>query len=191
MYSNRQSRTTGMQSNTVEIDASKPPSGLRFARKYNVAVSFIDRHIVEGRGAKVAIRTADSAVTYDDLAANVNRSANALVGLGLRPGERMLMVVKDCPAFFYLFWGAIKAGIIPVPLNTLLRSSSYAFMIDDSGADALVYSPEFAGEVEPALEAATRTSRSVLRTEGGDNSFAALLAGGDPRFEAVPAAAED
>jgi acyl-CoA synthetase (AMP-forming)/AMP-acid ligase II len=31
------------------------------------------------------------------------------------------MVVKDCPAFFYLFWGAIKAGIVPVPLNTLLR----------------------------------------------------------------------
>ena len=54
--------------------------------------------------------------------------------LGLRRGERMLMVVKDCLAFFYLFWGAIKAGIVPVPLNTLLRASSYAFLIDASGA---------------------------------------------------------
>ena len=51
------------------------------------------------------------------------------------------MVVKDCPAFFYLFWGAIKAGIVPVPLNTLLRQSSYSFMIDDAGAAAVVYSP--------------------------------------------------
>jgi benzoate-CoA ligase family protein len=180
-----------MQSNTVEIEASQRPSGLRFAPNYNVAVSFVDRHIPEGRGGKIAIRTAESAVTYEELAANVNRSANALVGLGLRPGERMLMVVKDCPAFFYLFWGAIKARIIPVPLNTLLRSSSYAFMIDDSGADALVYSPEFAGEVEPALASVTRAPPFVLRTEGADNSFSALLAGCDPQFEAVPAGAED
>jgi benzoate-CoA ligase family protein len=180
-----------MQSNTVEIDTSERPSGLRFAPDYNVAVSFVDRHIAEGRGAKVAICTADSTVTYDELAANVNRSANALVRLGLRRGERMLMVVKDCPAFFYLFWGAIKAGIVPVPLNTLLRSSSYAFMMDDSGAAALVYSPEFAGEVEPTLAAATRAPRSVLRTDGGNNSFFALLAGSEPQFEVVPATAED
>jgi benzoate-CoA ligase family protein len=180
-----------MQSNTVAIDASERSSGLRFAPNYNVAVSFIDRHIAEGRGAKVAIYTADSAVTYDELAANVNRSANALVRLGLRRGERMLMIVKDCPAFFYLFWGAIKSGIVPVPLNTLLRSSSYAFMMGDSGAAALVYSPEFAGEVEPALANAPRSLRSVLRTEGGDNSFSALLAASEPHFEAVPATAED
>jgi acyl-coenzyme A synthetase/AMP-(fatty) acid ligase len=95
----------------VEADASERPSRLRFAPTYNVAVAFIDRHISEGRGAKVAIRTADS----------VNRCAGGLLRLGLARGERVLMVVKDCPAFFYLFWGAIKAGIVPVPLNTLLR----------------------------------------------------------------------
>ena len=38
------------------------------------------------------------------------------------------MVVKDCPEFFYLFWGAIKAGIVPVPLNTLLRADDYSFI---------------------------------------------------------------
>jgi acyl-CoA synthetase (AMP-forming)/AMP-acid ligase II len=138
----------------VEGDASEQPSRLRFPPNYNVAIAFIDRHIAEGRGAKVAIRTADSAITYAELAANVNRCAGGLLRLGLARGERVLMVVKDCPAFFYLLWGAIKAGIVPVPLNTLLRSSSYAFMIDDSSAAALVYSPEFAGEIEPAIAAA-------------------------------------
>ena len=138
----------------LEIDAAERPSRLRFPPNYNVAVAFIDRHIAEGRGSKVAIRTADIAITYAELAANVNRCADGLVRLGLQRGERVLMVVKDCPAFFYLFWGAIKAGIVPVPLNTLLRSSSYAFMIDDSSAAALVYSPEFAGEIEPAIAAA-------------------------------------
>jgi benzoate-CoA ligase family protein len=172
----------------VEIDVSER---LRFAPNYNVAVEFIDRHISEGRGSKVAIHTADSAITYAELAANVNRCADGLLRLGLRRGERVLMVVKDCPAFFYLFWGAIKAGIVPVPLNTLLRASSYAFMIDDSGAAALVYSPEFTSEVEPAIAAATRPPRHVLRTEGEGQSLAALLAQSQPQFEAVPAIAED
>ena len=116
----------------------------------------------EGRGDKAAIRTADSAVTYDELAANVNRCAHALPSLGLHRGERLLMVVKDCPAFFYLFWGAIKAGIVPVPLNTLVRSDSYEFIIDDSGAAALVYSPEFASEVEPAVAAAKQRPHYVF-----------------------------
>ena len=111
--------------------------------------------------------------------------------LGLRRGERLLMVVKDCPAFFYLFWGAIKAGIVPVPLNTLLRSESYAFMIDDSGAAALVYSPEYASEVEPAVAAAKQQPRYVLRTEGEGQSLAALIAQSQPQFDAVPATAED
>jgi acyl-coenzyme A synthetase/AMP-(fatty) acid ligase len=108
-----------MLSHTVEIDTSEHPSGLRFAPNFNVALPFIDRHISEGRGAKIAIRTSEGAITYADLAANVNRCAAGLTRLGLDRGDRMLMVVKDCPAFFYLFWGAIKAGIVPVPLNTL------------------------------------------------------------------------
>jgi AMP-binding enzyme len=111
-----------MLSHTVEIDTSERPSRLRFAPNFNAAVPFIDRHISEGRGAKIAIRTSEGTTTYTDLAANVNRCAAGLTRLGLHCGDRMLMVVKDCPAFFYLFWGAIKAGIVPVPLNTLLRS---------------------------------------------------------------------
>src|SRR5476651_2483532 len=176
------------------------PSGISFSSdrkvhlpaRFNVAVPFIDRHVPEGRGAKAAIRTVDGqTVTYAELAERVNRAGNALLALGLAPGERVLMVVKDCPAFFYLFWGAIKAGIVPVPLNTLLRASSYAFMIDDSSAAALVYSPEFAGEVEPAIAAAARPPRYILRTEGNGQSLASLLAQSQPQFEAVPATAED
>jgi benzoate-CoA ligase family protein len=180
-----------MQSNTVEIDTSQQPSSLRFAPRFNVAVPFIDRHIVEGRSAKAAIRTINGDVTYAELAANVDRCAVGLKRLGLRPSERLLMVVKDCPAFFYLFWGAIKAGIVPVPVNTLLRQGSYAFMIDDSGAAAIAYSPEFAGEVEPGIAGATHAPRLVLRTEGEAPSLVSLLAQCEPQFEAVAATADD
>ena len=180
-----------MQCNTVELDTSSPSPTLRFSPSFNVAVPFIDRHIAEGRAAKVAIRTIHGDVTYAQLAANVARCAGGLLRLGLRPGDRLLMVVNDCPAFFYLFWGAIKAGIVPVPLNTLLRRASYAFMIDDSGAAALAYSPELASEVEPGIAAARRPPRLILRTDGEEPSLATLLSLGEPEFEAAPATAED
>jgi benzoate-CoA ligase family protein len=162
---------------------------LDFPPRFNVATWFIDRHLVEGRGDKIAIRWNGGDVSYAELAANVNRAADALAGEGLRRGDRVLMIVKDCPAFFYVFWGAIKAGFVPVPLNTLLRFESYRFMLQDSGAAALVYSPEFASEVEPALTAAQ--SCCVLRTEGEGRTLATLMAEASPRFETVPARAED
>ncbi|MCZ6452974.1 MAG: AMP-binding protein, partial [Alphaproteobacteria bacterium] len=131
-----------MQDNTVNIDTSQSPARLTFAPVFNVAVPFIDRHVDEGRGAKIAIRTADGDVTYGELAANVNRAGNALHGLGLEAGDRVVMAIKDCPAFFYIFWGAIKAGYVPVPVNTLLRANDYRFIFENSGCAAAIYSPE-------------------------------------------------
>ena len=104
------------------------PSGISFSSthavrlpaRFNATVPFIDRHLTEGRGAKAAILTRDETVTYAELAERVSRTGNALLALGLRPGDRLLMVVKDCPAFFYLFWGAIRAGIVP---GSALKSS--------------------------------------------------------------------
>src|SRR6266481_3674350 len=129
-----------------------PDSKVALPDRFNVAVPFIDRHLTEGRGAKAAIRTSSETVTFAELAERVNRTGNALLTLGLNPGDRLLMVVKDCPAFFYLFWGAIKAGIVAVPPNTLLRAPDYAYMFEDSGCGLVVYSTEFAGEIEPALK---------------------------------------
>jgi benzoate-CoA ligase family protein len=120
--------------------------------RFNVAMPFVDRHLAEGRASKAAIRTTSETVTYAELAERVNRAGNALLALGLVPGDRLLMIVKDCPAFFYAFWGAIKAGIVPSPLNTLLRAADYAYMIEDSACKLVLYSSEFAGEVEPALK---------------------------------------
>lgn len=120
--------------------------------RFNVAMPFIDRHVGEGRGSKAAIRTAQETVTYAELAERVNRAGNALLARGLKPGDRVLMIVKDCPTFFYLFWGAIKAGIVPVPLNTMLRAADYAYIIEDSGCRLVVYSSEYAAEVEPGLK---------------------------------------
>ena len=167
-----------MLDHSVAVDRSVRPTGLRFAPVFNVAVPFIDRHLAEGRGARVAIRAEGTAVTYADLAERVGRCGNALLGLGLRRGERLLMVVKDCPAFFYLFWGAIKAGIVPVPLNTLLRADDYRYMIEDSACAALAWSAEYDAEVQAALEAAAHRPAQCLPVENR------LL----PLLESAPAA---
>src|SRR5215218_1456508 len=168
------------------------PSGISFSAdhkvhlpdRFNVAVPFIDRHLGEGRGAKAAICTAQETVTYAELAARVNRAGNALLRLGLKPGDRMLMMVKDCPAFFYLFWGAIKAGIVPIPPNTLLRAPDYAYMFEDSACGLVVYSTEFAGEIEPALKQAPVPALTV-------DAFLAEMAKASAVLEARLAAPTD
>jgi benzoate-CoA ligase family protein len=114
----------------------------------------------------------------------VNRAGNALLSLGLQPGDRVLMVVKDCPAFFYLFWGAIKAGIVPVPLNTLLRAADYAYIFQDSGCKLVVYSRQFGPEVEPALKQAP--VKALL-----DDDFLGQLPKASDKLEARLAAPTD
>ncbi|MBN9090335.1 MAG: benzoate-CoA ligase family protein [Reyranella sp.] len=162
-----------------------PDNKVRLPQRFNVAVPFIDRHLTEGRSDKVAIRTVHGeAVTFGALAERVNRAGNALLAQGLRPGDRLLMAVKDCPAFFYLFWGAIKAGIVPVPPNTLLRAADYAYMFEDSGCGLVVYSTEFAGEIEPALKQFPVKMLTV-------DAFLAEMAKASPQLEARLAAPTD
>ena len=164
-----------MLDHTVAIDRTVRPARLGFARRFNVAVPFIDRHLAEGRAARVAIRAADGDVTYAALAERVGRCGNALLGLGLHRGDRLLMVVKDCAEFFYLFWGAIKAGIVPVPLNTLLRADDYRFMIGDSGCSALVWSAEYDAAVQDALAAVSPRPAHCLCVDGEGDSVRALI----------------
>ena len=146
----------------VEINRAKTPSKFNFSSIFNAAIPFIDRHLTEQRGEKIAIQTETSSVTYQELAEQVNRCGNMLLDRGLKPGHRLLMVVKDTEAFLYLFWGAIKAGIIPVPTNTLLRNDDYAYMIDKTQCQALCYSPEYETEISLALDKSPHKPELVL-----------------------------
>ncbi len=101
------------------------------------------------------------------------------------------MIVKDCAEFFYVFWGAIKAGLVPVPINTLLRAKDYAYILGDSGCAALVYSPEYAAEAEAALAQLAVRPAHCLRVEGGTGSLQDLLAAASAELQAVSTTAED
>jgi len=173
----------------LTIARNSSPARLRYGARFNAASWYVDRHVAEGRGGRVAIEQAGRAVTYAELAERVARAGNALVGLGLAAGDRVLVVVKDCPEFFFFFWGAIKAGIVPVPVSYLMRARDLAFIIADSECRAVVYSPEFAAEVVPGLAAARTGARGLaLEAEGGVLDDVAAAA---PELEAAPARPDD
>ena len=183
--------------NTVSVDRAPTPSVIKYSPVFNVATAMIDRHLDEGKGSYPAIINADASpgtgpaepVTYQMLAEQVNRCGNLLRSLTPEPGSRVLMVVKDCPEFFYIFWGAIKAGLIPVPLNTLLRADDYRFMIEDSECAGLVYSPEYQSEVDPALAASGHQPGFILCTEG-PNGMTGLLGDYSPHLDPAPTTAD-
>ncbi|MCH8184206.1 MAG: AMP-binding protein, partial [Proteobacteria bacterium] len=110
-----------MRDHEISFDSSTTPAAPVFAPVFNAAVRFVDRHLNEGRAEKIAIRSIEGDVTYGELAGNVNRCGNMLANLGLARGDRVVMVIKDSAEFFHVFWGAIKAGVIPVPINTPWR----------------------------------------------------------------------
>jgi len=110
--------------------------------------------------------------------------------LDLKRGDRVLMIIKDAPEFYYVFWGCIKAGFIPVPLNTMLTVENYKFIISDSGANALVYSVEFKDGIFAALEE-TSPPQHVLPVRHVTGSLAQRASAESAKLEGVATTADD
>src|SRR5256885_9280930 len=100
--------------------------------EFNAASHFIDRHIQEGRADKVAIECGEVHVTYRQLFERVNQVGNGLRTLGVRIEERVFLLLLDSPEFAFSFFGAIKIGAVPVPVNTLLKPADYQYLLTNS-----------------------------------------------------------
>src|SRR5438477_6929647 len=107
---------------------------------YNAVTWLLDRNVDEGRGAKLAFTDTVSELSYGDLQRQTRRLANLLRRLGVRREERVAMIMLDTTDFPVVFLGAIRAGIVPVPLNTLLTSDQYAYVLADCRARVLFIS---------------------------------------------------
>jgi 4-hydroxybenzoate-CoA ligase len=123
-----------------------------YPRLYNAAADMIDAHIAAGRSDKAAFIDPTRTLTYGELAVETNRMANLLTALGLARETRVAMLLPDTVDFPICFWGAIKAGIVPVPLNTLLTAEQYAYILADSRARVLIVSPALLAVVQPVLK---------------------------------------
>jgi benzoate-CoA ligase len=130
--------------------------------RFNAARFFVDRHIDEGRGNRPAIRVDGSRLTYGDIHRSVNQVGNALLNLGVERGDRVLLALLDGPEFVASFFGAMKIGAVPVPVNTLMRSADYQYFLSDSAAKVLVVSEPLWTEVGAVVASASQLSHVVV-----------------------------
>jgi len=161
---------------------------------FNVAAWLVDRNLEEGRGENVAIECGDGRVTYGQLAERVNRAGNALRALDMRIEERVLLILLDTPEFAYSFLGAIKAGMVPVPVNTLLKPPDYEYMLNDSRARVVIVSEALLPQVQAIPRGRLRYLREIVvvgNAPAGTHSFADLIAGAGPELEAEPTSSDD
>ncbi len=166
---------------------------LDFPQIYNAAVDLIDRNLVLGRAGKVAIHDDLGSYTYAELAQRVNRFAGALTQLGVCMEQRIVLCLHDSIDFPTAFLGAIKAGIIPIAINTLLTSKDYDYMLRDSHAQVLVVSQAVLERFRPILAGQPFLKHVIV---SGENSgdylrFSELCAAASCEFDAAPTSCND
>ena len=128
--------------------------------EFNAAAYFVDRHMGEGRSSRIAIECGDLRVTYGELCARVNQLGNGLKSLGVRMEERVLLLLPDVPEFAFSFFGTIKIGAVAVPVNTLLKSQDYKYLLNNSRAQVAI----IGDSLLPLVQAIPREELRYLET---------------------------
>jgi 4-hydroxybenzoate-CoA ligase len=162
-------------------------------RSYNAAVDFVDRNVAEGRGAKIAFADPSRAVTYAEMNDAVARVGPMLARLDVESENRVALIMFDTVDYPIVFWGAIRAGIVPVLLNTLLTVEQYRYMLTDSRAKVIFASPALLPAVSEAAQGIPTVKKIVVVGSAcppGMLRFDELLAAEQPAA-AAPTCADD
>jgi benzoate-CoA ligase family protein len=139
--------------------------GFALADRYNASRLLFD-NLARGRGDKLALTGPAGAVTYKELCAEACRWGNGFASLGLRRGDRVLMFLDDTPAYPAAFFGAVRAGFVPLLINTLTPPDLLQFYLTDSGATVAVADAEFCARFN--REACKDTQLSTLIAVNGE-----------------------
>ena len=179
-----------------EIDAGVSPPELRIPQRFNAAHDLLERNLRAGRAPKIAFIDDGGSYTYGELAARVNRFANALGGFGIQREQRILLCLQDSIDFPTVFLGAIKAGAVPVPVNTLLSSADYAYMLEDCRAPMLVVSEALLAQFPPGMLGECSHLKHILVSgvqapRPGMRSIGEVLAGSADTFEPAPTSRDE
>src|SRR3989442_1598806 len=153
-------------------------------REYNAAVDLVGRNLAAGRGGKIAYIDDAGSCTYAQLAERVDRAANALHSLNIHMEERIAIAMLDSADWVAVFLGAIKAGIVPVAMNTLLTPADYEYQLRDSGARALFVSEPLLKNFQPILKNCPDLKHVVSRIAG-------FLESGKGKAEPAPTTRDD
>lgn len=169
----------------------------RERRFYNAAADFIDINVARELGAKGAFIDPSRELNYADLQTATYRFAHAMRALGLRQESRIVLLLLDTVEFPIAFWGAIRAGIVPIPLNNLLATAQYAYILNDCRAEAILISAPLFQILEPVLADLVYLKHViVVGSETKDlptpaDAFEALLAGASAEPIDVPTVSDE
>lgn len=134
--------------------------------RLNASEWLLDRRVEAGDGDRVAVEFGAERLTYADLADWVARSAGVLARLGVRPEERVPLVLLDGPHFVAAFLGALRLGAVPVPLSTMLTGPELAFQCGDARARVAVVSAALAPVVSEMAARAPELTDLVVAGDG-------------------------
>src|SRR6478735_9170993 len=129
---------------------------------YNAAAWLVDRHVAAGNGGRTAFRVDGAATDYAELQREIFRAQRALRALDVRRGERVALVLDDELAFPAWFLGALRSGVVPVPLSTMLTERDLAAIVADAGAGVAVLSQGYAGYVDTLAQADAELRHAVV-----------------------------
>jgi 4-hydroxybenzoate-CoA ligase len=144
---------------------------------------FLDRHVREGRGDRLAFTDPWRSLTYAELATASRRCAGAMAAAGITPESRVVLRLADTVDFPIAFWGCLRAGVVPVPINTLLTADVVTHILRDSRAVAVIGDDDGVSGVRTVL---TTTPRG-----GAGDGFQAFLAAGDPNTATASRSADE
>jgi benzoate-CoA ligase family protein len=111
---------------------------------YNATSDLLERNALDpisgfDRGARPYLLTDAKVFTYAEIIARAHGAGAGLLGLGLSRGDRVILLTQDCPELVCAFWGAMKAGLIPIPVAPMLSPSDLKVILADSDARAVVF----------------------------------------------------
>ena len=165
-------------------------AGLSYPERMNVSHDFIDRHVVEDHGARIAIIGEGIEWTYSELAERVNRIANALVrDLDLKPGQRVLLRAPNNPMMVAIYFAIIKAGGVVVATMPLLRAKEIAYPLNKAKISLAICDYRMIDEMAAAATLAPDLKKTV--TFGNGDLEALMQKAGYDQFTAVDTAQDD
>lgn len=162
-------------------------------RQYNFAADVLENNLRAGRAGKPAYIDVRGVTTYGQLAERVARFGAALRGLGVRREERVLMAMLDTVDWPTAFLGCLKAGITAVPVNTLLTTDDYRYMLADSRARCLVVSEALFPKFEQIIGESPDLEHVIVAGENphGYRLFDDLIGAVEPEDYTAPTTADD
>jgi len=162
-------------------------------RDYNFAADVLQSNLDAGRANKPAYIDARGTHTYGQLADRVARFGTALRGLGIKREERVLIALLDTIDWPTAFLGCLKAGIVAVPVNTLLTEDDYLFMLADSRAKCLVVSEALFSRFEKLIEQSPDLEHVIVSGDSphGYRLFEDLIGADEPEPYMAPTTCDD